>query len=132
MLNTIHENEISPVDFRIELQHSRIKVLKMDCEGCEYALVNSMALSDPLFLDHVEQFVVSVHLSQKWIHVRNLGLLYHFLFQSGFKLIHAVLAHCDPLHEATGCSLELLRINYPCTKHCHNYLFARYPLDVGH
>ena len=129
LLGVAGNNDVSPVDLRHELGHTRVDVVKMDCEGCEYALVQNMRVSDPSFLGRVDQLILEVHISRKWIssptHLRNLGLLYHLLFQEGFNLLHADLTHCAPDDEATGCPQELIKIGYPCYAHCHNYLFAR-------
>ena len=120
---------ISPVKLRKELKYERVHVLKMDCEGCEYALIKDMAQEDPNFFDRIEQFSVEIHLSRKWIrsneHMNNLGLLYHVLFSAGFELIHKDITHCAPKDEATGCPDVLKSMGYPCHAHCHNYLFAR-------
>ena len=41
-----------------------IPVLKMDCEGCEYALYDSVMHHNPGFFMRVDQFVIEVHLSK--------------------------------------------------------------------
>ena len=41
-----------------------IPVLKMDCEGCEYALYDDVIQHDPSFFMRVDQFVIEVHLSK--------------------------------------------------------------------
>jgi hypothetical protein len=120
---------ISPVKLRKELKYERVHVLKMDCEGCEYALIKDVAQEDLNFFDRIDQFSVEIHLSTKWIrsneHINNLGLLYHVLFSAGFELIHKDITHCAPEDEATGCPDVLKSMGYPCHAHCHNYLFAR-------
>ena len=44
----------------------KVSVLKMDCEGCEYALYDHAMEHDSLFFERVDQFVIEAHLSRKW------------------------------------------------------------------
>jgi hypothetical protein len=114
------------------LRHSHVTVLKMDCEGCEYSLGEDIALEDPSFFTHVDQFAVEVHVSKNWLETQDarysLGLLYYFLDEAGLKLQHAEILGCDPRKESIGCMDEFTEMGYPCGlgKSCHNYLFARH------
>ena len=113
------------------LRHDHIAVLKMDCEGCEYALGEDIAIEDPDFFAHVDQFAVEVHVSKHWLDsvdaLHALGMLYLFLEAAGLELQHAQVAGCSPHHEKKGCLDELQEMKYPCGngKSCHNYLFAK-------
>jgi hypothetical protein len=113
------------------LGHSHVTVLKMDCEGYEYSLGEDIALEDPSFFTHVDQFAVEIHVSKNWLETQDalysLGLLYYFLEEAGLKLQHAEILGCDPLKESIGCMDELTEMGDPCGlgKSCHNYLFAR-------
>jgi len=113
------------------LGHAQVTVLKMDCEGYEYSLGEDIALEDPAFFTHVDQFAVEVHVSKHWLETQNalysLGLLFHFLDEAGLRLQHAEILGCDPEKERRGCMDELVEMDYPCGlgKSCHNYLFAR-------
>lgn len=113
------------------LGHNRIAILKMDCEGCEYSLAEDVAVEDPHFFDHVDQFAIEVHVSKNWLHsedaLRSLGMLYRYLEDAGLELQHAEVLGCDPKHEQMGCMAELEEMGYPCGlgKSCHNYLFAK-------
>ncbi len=112
-----------------------INVLKMDCEGCQFALARDVAVLDPFFFNRVDHFLVEVHISKTWIkdeiHVHYLGLLYHMhmLFNSGFQLSDAtiLLTGCAPADEAPGCPPGLRNVDYPCEmgKMCHNYICFR-------
>jgi len=123
---------LTPVQLMKRYGHARVHLLKMDCEGCEYALVEELH-TDPQFLRRVDQVVLEVHLSKKWAstrrHVHNLGLLYHALFAAGFRLLDVQITGCAPEDEATGCVDEFRRLGFPCghAQHCHNYLFAKHP-----
>lgn len=111
--------------------HSWLSVLKMDCEGCEYAIARDVAAADPSFFSRVGQFAVEVHVPRAFLkgerELHFLGLLYHMLSSSGFELIQAEVSGCSSKHEKTGCLPELVALGYPCGRGrgCHNYLFAR-------
>jgi len=113
------------------LGDDRVAVLKMDCEGCEYALAEDILQEDPTFFDHVEQFAVEIHVSRVFMtspkHGLNLGRLFLLLERSGLQLIEALLGPCGPPHETSGCTAELVESGYPCGPNlmCQNLLFAR-------
>ena len=106
-------------------------VLKMDCEGCEYVLYESIVRRDPTFFKRVRQFAVEVHLSRLWIRstheMLQYGRLLALLKRAGLTVQHARLDHCGPAHEALGTIPELTSSGYytPGTGHCQNLLFAR-------
>lgn len=112
-------------------KYESIDVLKMDCEGCEYALARDVLEEDPNFFDRVGQFAVEFHMSRKWCNtldrVINLGKLYLLLEKAGIELISVKLSPCHPDDEAPGCHSKLVELDYPCkpTKMCQNLLFAR-------
>jgi hypothetical protein len=122
---------VSPPQVMAFLGHKKINVLKMDCEGCEYALARDIARMDADFFSKVDQFAIEVHVSKWWLkdelHLHYLGLLYHMLAKNNLELVHATVGGCSLHHETVGCLQELEAIQYPCgiTKSCHNYLFAR-------
>ena len=125
---------VSPPQVMNFFGHKHLDVLKMDCEGCEYALARDVANIDPEFFAKVDQFAVEIHVSKFWIkgdlHLHYLGLLYHMLFTSGFVLVYDRIEGCALKHEKFGCPAELEAIGYPCGigKSCHNYLFAKMAL----
>ena len=122
---------VSPPQFMAFLKHPRIDVLKMDCEGCEYALARDVAALDPAFFSRVGQFALEVHASRFWattpLHEHYLGLLYHMLFAAGLTLEDAHVGGCGPKTELVGCPPAMQEVGYPCgvARSCHNYLFAR-------
>lgn len=122
---------ISPAQLPMLYNHQHIAVLKLDCEGCEYALARDMAIHNPSFLARVDQFVVEVHLAKHWAstdeHIHYWGLLLHVLREAQFTLVHAAMGGCHKDHEATGCPEGLVSIGYPCRQFlmCHNYVFAK-------
>jgi len=115
------------------VQWDKIDVLKMDCEGCEYAIARDLLLEDPDMFRRVKQFAVEVHVSRTWVStteaVINMGKLFYLLEEAGHKLISATFLSCSPVDEAPGCHTMLEDLGYPCQsgKMCHNYLFARVP-----
>jgi len=113
-----------------------IDVLKMDCEGCEYAIARDVLAEDPELFKRVGQFAIEIHISKKWIqsmeHLLNLGKLFVLLEDAGLSLITAELTTCLDVDEAPGCHEKLLELNFPCSQHhmCQNYLFARSEIEV--
>jgi len=103
-----------------------INVLKMDCEGCEYALARDIARDDPTFFNHVDQFAVEIHLAKEWLDSDEtfyyLGLLYKQLSDAGFRCHDVRQSSCSMKDERSGCFNKLVcgGIN-----NCHNYLFAK-------
>mmetsp|Transcript_20278 Transcript_20278/g.28894 ORF Transcript_20278/g.28894 Transcript_20278/m.28894 type:complete len:304 (+) Transcript_20278:99-1010(+) len=89
------------------LKLSKINVLKMDCEGCEYALARDILQEEPDFFDHVDQFSFEVHLTKVWI--QDTESLYYFAFlfkllhDAGLKLQHSVMGSCSGRDEKAGC-----------------------------
>eukprot|EP00541_Cyclophora_tenuis_P017505 CAMPEP_0116553964 /NCGR_PEP_ID=MMETSP0397-20121206/7330_1 /TAXON_ID=216820 /ORGANISM="Cyclophora tenuis, Strain ECT3854" /LENGTH=329 /DNA_ID=CAMNT_0004079075 /DNA_START=29 /DNA_END=1016 /DNA_ORIENTATION=+ len=63
---------------------SRIHVLKMDCEGCEYSLPRDILAEDPSFFHSVDQFTFEVHLNKLWLD--DMESFYYFAML--FKLLH--------------------------------------------
>lgn len=108
-----------------------VPILKMDCEGCEYALYSEVMAHDPTFFERVDQFAVEVHVSRMWMKSRKelveYGRLLALLFRLSFRLEWQRLDHCTPSHEETGLLPELAELRYHDGKrgHCENFLFAR-------
>ena len=121
----------SPVQLaKLVAPKSRISVLKMDCEGCEYSIYKDIMKHDPYFFEKVDQFAIEVHLSKQWMRsdyeLIQYGKLLHMLFTFGFKLQHVMTTHCAPVHEGTGLLKSLTDTGYYSnTGHCENFLFAR-------
>lgn len=44
-----------------------VDVLKMDCEGCEYALPRDVLMEDPTFFHRVGQISLEIHTSAVWV-----------------------------------------------------------------
>ena len=113
------------------LNKSFLNVLKLDCEGCEYALAREISLTNPHFFEKVGQFALEIHVSKFWItdkeHEHGLGILFYLLEQAGLKIFHAEIVACSYDHEVYGCPSTFEQIGFPCGigKMCHNYLFAR-------
>lgn len=115
---------------RLWQKHDNIAVLKMDCEGCEYALARDVLAEDGQFFTHVSQFTVEVHYSKKWLSteeaLHGLAALLYLLQEAKLELILADITHCAHADEQTGLLPELVARGMRLEEgHCHNYLFAR-------
>lgn len=121
----------SPPQLRQFLKHEKIDALKMDCEGCEYAVSRDVARHDPRFFKHVQQFTFEAHVSRNWMktpdHFHWLGMLFYMLYKENFFLTKRVIAGCYHGDESLGCSEEMLSVHYPCgaAKMCQEYSFAK-------
>lgn len=123
---------VSPVKLMQFLGHKELAVLKMDCEGCEYAIAKDLFLhGDPRFFSRVEQFAFEAHVSKAWTktsdHIHYLGLLYHILFREGFHMERRAALPCSGEDEILGCMDELLQAKYPCGRGrmCQEFTFSR-------
>jgi hypothetical protein len=122
-----------------------IPILKMNCEGCEYAIYRSVSRHNPLFFDSVDQFIIAVHISRFWLHgkeeLNEYGLLLALLFRAGFVLQRVQIGKCGKSRENDGVIPELLGSGYydgrpppcdnirqtACSHHCEMFLFSRAP-----
>lgn len=108
-----------------------VNILKMDCEGCEYALAEDVLSSDPHFFHRVDQFALEIHVSKAWVKSKEygvqLGKLFVLLEKAGLELAHVALTPCHPTDEDMGCDAFLTSAGYPCKRGemCQNLLFAR-------
>ena len=113
------------------LRHERVHVLKMDCEGCEFAIAQDVLRENPTFFHNVDQFAVEVHVPKIFMktayHAHNYALLLRQLREAGLELVHAHITGCHPDDEKSGCQPALAEAGYPCgpVKMCQNFLFAR-------
>jgi hypothetical protein len=115
---------------RLWLKHDRVAVLKMDCEGCEYALAGDILREDRQFFHHIDQFSVEIHYSRVWLNsteeLYSLATLLHLLKEADMQLIHVDITHCGPWDEAKGLLPDVESRGLLLKDgHCHNYLFAR-------
>jgi hypothetical protein len=121
----------SPVLMAKTLGFHNISVIKMDCEGCEYALAQDVLAHDARFFERVNLISLEIHTGKLWCKTRNhvvgLGKLWLLLKQAGLHLIDADITLCAPEDEAHGCLQDLVDAGYPCIpkKMCQNFLWAR-------
>jgi len=126
-------------------------LLKMDCEGCEYAIANHVMKDDPKFFQKVDQFVLEAHVDQRFMstkeHLKQYDSLLQLLDEAGLELMDARFTGCGEDMEFRGlrpplvgpirksswiqqrthekCLPELLQAGYKCSLNCQNFLFAR-------
>ena len=122
-----------PAVFRMFVGRAQLAVLKMDCEGCEYQVAQTVADEFPRLFARVDQIAFEAHVSRAWMRSESemfaFGMLIHMLEREGMVLQHVSLEACGQNDEGAGCLAEFLHTGMPCAPHsmCHNYLFARIP-----
>mmetsp|Transcript_20124 Transcript_20124/g.41720 ORF Transcript_20124/g.41720 Transcript_20124/m.41720 type:complete len:133 (+) Transcript_20124:31-429(+) len=121
----------------------KVNIIKMDCEGCEFALARDILREDPTFLYDVDQIVIETHVSKAWMTTREhfyyFALHFALLEEAGFVLEWSEIFGCSKRHETPGCIEELETYGFPCGykpwpgkpnvvlgKSCHDFLWKRY------
>ena len=107
-----------------------VKVLKMDCEGCEQHVSRDVLAHNPGFFSRLDQFALETHLSRTWMgsfnNLKEYGSLLAMLKRNGFELQHVAVGTCGP-HENAKLVPEIRTSGY-YRRHkyqCENLLFAR-------
>jgi hypothetical protein len=125
------------------LKLDRIPILKMDCEGCEYAIARDVLLEEPTFFHSVDQFTFEVHLNILWLNdveqFYYYAMLFKLLRKAGLVLAGSSIGGCGWDNEKEEVIDELRAIGYPgpgrkqlySRRSCHEYLFARVPSNTG-
>jgi len=117
---------------------SRLRVLKMDCEGCEFQMWKGATAE---FFAQLDQLALEVHLSRTFLNnsatLLDYGRFLAALKRANLHLAHAELTACAPKDEATGLLPELRATGYrpkweappswanAPELHCENLLFVR-------
>lgn len=121
----------------------QVEIVKLDCEGCEFALARDMLREDPHFLKHVNQISIETHVSKAWMttreHLYYFGLHFVLLEEAGFRLEWSDVFGCAKRHEEPGCLDELVETGFPCGydpwpgrpkvvlgRSCQDFLWKRY------
>lgn len=105
-----------------------LEVLKLDCEGCEFALFSDVRQSGHNMFDRVQQLTIELHLSDAFMHSRDhvieLGRLFQLLAMSSMHLASVDFTTLGQME--IGCT-RMAGTGYPCEKGlaCHNLLFVR-------
>jgi hypothetical protein len=127
--------------FWLGVEH--INILKLDCEGCEYALARDILREDPDFLKHVDQISIETHVTRTWMNTQEelyyFALHFALLEEAGFKLEWSDVFGCSKRHEVEGCMEELGQYGFPCGydpwpgkktvvlgRSCQDFLWKRY------
>jgi len=121
-----------------------VSIVKLDCEGCEFALSRDMLREDPGYLKTVDQISIETHVSRTWLNSREelyyFALHFALLEEAGFQLEWSEVFGCSKRHEVEGCIPELEKYGFPCGYKpwpghpkvvrgysCHDFLWKRYP-----
>jgi len=137
-----------PVAFSL-LQRPVLHILKVDCEGCEYAIARDVLATDAKFFESVMQLAIEVHVDLRFLksaeHLNALDRLLKLISDAGLRLAHAHMSGCgiekpsrlhrhglslampdapDRLHRPCLPLLESAA-GFPCRLTCQNWLFVR-------
>jgi hypothetical protein len=129
--DAVWQHVVTMPGLRRFLGHRQLSALKIDCEGCEYAIAEDVLREDPHFFRHVDQVAIEIHLSRKWAatnaHADNLGRLYDLVTAAGLRVAHATVTGCAPEYEALGCHPAFVAAGFACDpgEMCQNVLLAR-------
>jgi len=135
------DTSMTSLRYWLKLEH--VNIIKMDCEGCEFALARDILREDPTFLYNVDQISIETHVSKSWMTTREhfyyFALHFALLEEAGYKLEWSDLFGCSKRHEITGCFEELNTYGFPCGykawpnhpnvvlgRSCHDFLWKRY------
>mmetsp|Transcript_30170 Transcript_30170/g.72415 ORF Transcript_30170/g.72415 Transcript_30170/m.72415 type:complete len:381 (-) Transcript_30170:283-1425(-) len=95
-----------------------VSIVKLDCEGCEYAFARDVLREDPYFLHVVDQFSIESHVTKTWLNTREelyyFGLHFALLEEAGFEMVWSSVFGCSKRHEITGCIPEMEKYGFPC------------------
>lgn len=129
---------VSPTTIAKLFDKNESLILKMDCEGCEFALYNDIAQKEPNFFNRVDQFAFEVHLPKTRLKLGGVGLrrkqdlialarLFKTLESAGLNLAHAMITKCWFIDERFGVMQELIDLGYYRKGEgmCQNLLFSK-------
>jgi len=135
----IGDPRVLPLSSSINLfnTESKLPVVKMDCEGCEYEIYNDLEKNAPFAFDRITQLALEVHISTKWARsstdVLNLGKLFALLMKNGLNPVVADVGHCTGNDKNVAFNSAFVEYGYVNTDeirkhnfgHCQNILFSK-------
>lgn len=119
-----------------------LDIVKIDCEGCEVGMAQTILAEDPSFLSQVGQISIETHATRTWVNTTEelyyYALMFPLLEDAGFQLIWSSVFGCGK-YEHDGCRPEMQRdMNMSCGNRprnernlvpigwsCHDWLWAR-------
>jgi len=104
--------------------------LKIDCEGCEYAIIRGpLKQEDVDMFSLIENFNLEIHAPRNYMrslqHLEALDRLFQTLHLAGHELVHIDGGGCSPADEGLGCLEEFKATGFPCSPGCRSLLFSR-------
>jgi Methyltransferase domain len=116
-------------------------ILRLDCEGCEIAMMRDILVEDPAFFHKVGQVSVMKHASKTFVDTEEelyyFGLMFPLLEEAGFVLVSSRVVACkgDVENLNVGCRPEFHEWGYTCgfgrddtqklSRSCQDYLFVK-------
>ena len=114
-------------------------ILKLECEGCETAMIRDILVEDPTFFHKLGQVSVMKYASKELVQTEEdlyyFGLMFPLLEEAGFVLVSSRVVSCKSKLEQNGCRPEFSEWGYTCGfgvdnerkqgRSCQSYLFAK-------
>jgi hypothetical protein len=114
-------------------------ILRLDCAGCEIAMMRDILVEDPAFFHRVGQVSVMKHASKAYVDTEEdlyyFGLMFPFLEEAGFVLVSSRVVACKGEPEKAVCRPEFHEWGYACgagldnamkqSRSCQDYLFVK-------
>ncbi|CAB9526172.1 expressed unknown protein [Seminavis robusta] len=114
-------------------------VLRLDCEGCEIAMMRDILVEDPTFFHKFGQVSVKKHAAEEFVKTEEdlyyFGLMFPLLEEAGFTLVSSRVLSCKAKFEKNGCRSEFNEWGYICghgaddqhkqSRSCQDFLFAK-------
>ena len=112
--------ETSIPTLRKFLKEEYTDILRLDCAGCEIALMRDILVEDPSFFHHFGQISVKKHAAKAFVETEEdlyyFGIMFPLLEEAGFDIVSSKVVGCKNKYETEDCRPEFneVRSTDPC------------------